>query len=727
MPPARTAKRSFLALPLAALLLALAACGGGGGADPGAPAPSPGDDKGTDDTSSGTLAFDTPNAGRVAGYPVWATGAVLVAGHRVAQEANDVMQARSAQDERACGVGGRVLRAWDDVDASGSPSAGDRVRLTFERCQHAATVPSVDGRTELTLESVGPGDAFAARWQLSGPGLEFGAVALMPQHGVEGQARLQWSRTPARESLEVTGTGDQVLRLPFAGLLAAADRITEFRLAKQLRWDEARSVVEAAMRYDSPDLGGSFGVRTTAPLRAWFDRLPEPFAGQGSFEMRGRNQDTVRVTVVNGGNGSERPLSVSLDARGDGSVEATGAGDWFDFGPHSNHFFADTSPAGRGDVYAYDPADFQVRSLPWGHRPVPVGSVLPLQFTRPVADGAWRWRLVELGIVEPFPARDADTEVPVVVERLGALILVRPLQPLRHSHRYALRLDTGEFQGGQMQVRASTGEVMAWSGTTAFRFETPDHLNPQAYFYNDSTILTPGESGRVEAAPQPEGAPAVSYRWRQIDGTPVVLDTPDARTSTIRLAGAGQGIGIARLQLTVTLPSGESASKELVVRTMHDTTGAWFSALRAPENAFEFLPRVITAWSGPATGRLEASVRNGRLVLRHTELVQRNVWGYRDWTLEFASGDGRALAPGRYTEASSSALGERLPGAPVVEFTRAGVVLVPWRSEFTLHELETDATGQVTRLAIDVRLEGVGGDVPTTGSVRIGSTRPPAF
>lgn len=723
-------KRSVLALTLATTLLALAACGGGGGGggETAAPAPSPGDGKGPDDTSAGTLAFDANNAGRVAGYPLWASASVLAAGHANAEDARALLRAGVAQDELACNPGGRVLRSWVDVDGNGVAGPGDRVQLVYERCARQGQSANFNGRVTLTLESFDAANGFAARWDLAAPGLAFETQGTADV-ALQGEARLQWSRTPAREALEVTGSGDQVLQLPFAGLTAAADRLSEFRLTKQLRWDEARTLVEVAMRFDSPELGGSFGVRTTAPLRAWFDRQPEPFAGQGGFEMRGRNQDTVRVTVANGGGQPTGTLALALDARGDGSVEATGSGDWSAVTPRTSHFFADTSPAGGTHVQPYQPDEFQLRSLPWGIRPVPVDSVLPLQFTRPVADAAWRWRLVELGRVEPFPSGDASTEVPVAVERVGALVLVKPLQPLRHSHRYELRLDTGEVQSGQMLVRATTGEVMAWSTSGAARFETPDVLNPRASFFNDSAILTPAETGQVEAAPQPDGAPPVSYRWRQIDGTPVLLDTPDARTSTVRLAGPGQGIGTARLQLTMALASGESASTEVVVRTMHDTTGAWFSALRAPENfpTPEFPPRLVTAWSGPATGRLEARVINGHLVVMQTESAQPDVWRYRDWRLEFASGDGSPLVPGRYTNASSALHPGRVPGSPLVEFLRAGVLMWPAPKEFTVHELETDATGQVTRLAIDVRLESAGGGLPTTGSVRLGSSRPPAF
>lgn len=336
-----------------AVAVVLSACGGGGGGGggDGAAGTGTGNVGGGIDAST-ILAFTTANAGRVAGYPLWASELMLRIGQAVSEEVSAAAKQSRATVVTVNCSSGTLQRSWADKDGNGTLGAGDEITLDFSACAREPLARSAQGRITVLLDSVTSGGDFVARVVLPAPGMVLAAVVGAPgpaDFRVSGQTRMALAHSKLRHTLLIGGGSDDAIAFDFPGAGFAADRISAFRLDKTLRWDEARTQLDIRMHYDSPELGGSFDVSMPAPLRSWLDELPEPDAQQGSFAMRGRGGDLVSVTI---GSASRGPsdLSVTLDLGGNGSVDARGQGTWESAGLVSGVFFADYTPGGRGNT-----------------------------------------------------------------------------------------------------------------------------------------------------------------------------------------------------------------------------------------------------------------------------------------------------------------------------------------------------------------------------------------
>jgi len=486
---------------------------------------------------------------------------------------------------------GTLQRSWTDKDGNGTLGAGDEITLDFNACAREPLARSAQGRITVVLGSLtGSGD-FVARVLLPAPGIVLAAVVGTPgpaDFRVSGQTRLELSRSELRHELLIGGGNDDAIAFDFPGAGFAADRITAFRLEKTHRWDEARTQVAIHMRYASPELGGSFDVSMPTPLRSWLDELPEPGPQQGSFAMRGRGGDLVSV-AIGGANRGTSDLSVALDLGGNGSVDARGEGTWEGIGLVSGVFFADYTPGGRRSTYAYNAYELTLRSPFVGGSTLPVDTTFSLQFTRPVAGAAaWRWRLVNQGRMDQMPT--AGVEVPVQVEIHGALVKLKPTQPLRYSHRYQLLVDTGEPTANGQLMRATTGGTLSRYGGSIGAFTTPNILNPQSSLAGHLTLKA-GAPVEAVGLPPPGGAPdGIRYLWTQLGGTPLTINRPDERSTLIGLAPGASGVGSATVRLTVSVDGpNNSESADFVLRTVADTSGAWLSRLRVPRNLGDWL------------------------------------------------------------------------------------------------------------------------------------------
>ncbi len=709
-----------------ALCVGLSACGGGGGSGSAGPAlPGTGGGGGTGATGNppGDLNFTLANAGRVAGYPIWASEALLRVGFVLGQEMAAAGAHVGASASGDCASSGTWARTLDDNDGSRSLSTGDVLTLRFNACSREPLAPSVDGGVRLTLLGVAPNGGFVARLVLAAPGLAIGrsvGATRDVDYRLSGQATLELEDTGTRSTLRVSAeTGDEMV-FDFPGSGVAADRVSRFRLERAQRWDEARTVIDLRLRYESPELGGGFDVRTPAPVRAWLDMVPEAYAQQGSLEMRGGDGDLVGLTITSTGALSP-DFAVTLDQGGNGSVDGRGEGAWGMSDLTRGFLFSDYSAGGRGGTYAYVADEFSLRP-PYRNLQGPgIGGAVRVQFTRPPVDtAAWRWRLVDRGRL-PF-GEDAGAEVPLRVEQQGALFLVQPVQPLRYSRRYVLELQTGVPTPHGQLLRADNGGSIDLRDGTVTGFDTPDYLNPRVYFGGPARQLVAGQALRLIAGPLAADAPAVAYRWVQTGGTPVLIEQDTTPEVLVRLAGPGAGLGLAQLRLSLTLPDGTSESTDYTLRTLHDTSGPWISVLRLPSQGFTRPERI--EWGGPAVGSLVASEAGGGLQVAYTDTAGP-AGNFADWTLAVGSADGQPLAPGRYVDAWGQTSPARPPGVPLLDFTVAGSSLVPNGSEFEILEIERDAGGQITRLALDYVVRGSGDYTPITGSVRLNSILAP--
>ena len=710
------------ALALAALL---SACGGGGGdaAGSGGGTGSAGGGLGDTDAST-TLAFTKANAGRVAGYPLWASELMLRIGQAVSEEVAAAAKQPGATVTTVNCTSGTLQRSWADKDGNGTLGAGDEVTLDFSACAREPLARSAQGRITVVLDSVTDSSDFVARVMLPAPGIVLAAVVGTPgpaDFRVSGQTRVELSRSERRHALLIGGGSNDTIAFDFPGASFAADRITAFRLEKTHRWDEARTQLDIRMHYDCPELGGGFGVSMPSPLFSWLDELPEPGPQQGSFAMRGRGGDLVSLVI---GSASRRSsdLFVTLDLGGDGGVDARGEGTWEGIGLVSGVFFADYTPGGRSNTYAYNADEFTLR-LPFiGGGTLPVDTAFSLQFTRPVAGAeAWRWRLLDQGRLDQMPT--AGVEVPVQVQIHGARIVLKPALPLRYSRRYELLVDTGEPTADGQRMHATTGGTLSRYRGSIGAFTTPNILNPQSSLAGHLTLKA-GATVEAVGLPPPSGAPAsLRYQWTQLSGTPLTIDNPNERSTVIGLARGGSGVGSATVRLTVSVDgAGSSESADFVLRTVADTSGDWLSRLRVPMDLADWFSPPKELWSGPAVGTLTASQLGARLSLTYAETADPT-HPNGNWSLELSSADGQALRPGIYANAYSSGWYERPPGVPTLDLVSGQIRPSSVQGEFVIHELDVDGAGRDTRLALDVTAPQGSGPVTARGAVRINSTR----
>lgn len=716
-----SAKLRTLACALALASL-LSACGGGGGAaDSGSAGGGAGGGAGGT-VASTPLAFTTANAGRVAGYPLWASELMLRIGQAISEEVAAAAKQSAATITTVNCTSGTLQRSWTDKDGNRTLGAGDEITLEFIACAREPLARSAQGRITIVLDSVtGSGD-FVARVVLPAPGMVLASVVGMPgptDFRVSGQTRVEISRSELHHALLIGGGSGDAIAFDFPGANFAADRITAFRFEKTHRWDEARTQLDIRMHYDCPELGGSFDVSMPTPLRSWLDELPEPGPQQGSFAMRGRGGDLVSVAI---GSASRGPsdLSLTLDLAGNGSVDARGEGTWEGIGLVSGVFFADYTPGGRGNTYAYNASEFTLR-LPFvGSSTLPVDTIFSLQFTRPVAGAAaWRWRLMEQGRLDQMPS--VGVEVPVQAELYGALIKLKPTQTLRYSHRYELLVDTGEPSAGGQQMRATTGGTLSRHRGSIGAFMTPNILNPQSSLAGHLTLKA-GAMVEAVGVPPPSGAPAgIRHQWTQLGGTPLAIEKPNERSAPIRLAPGSSGVGSATVRLTVSVDgAGNSESEDFVLRTVADTSGTWLSRLRVPMDLADWFNPPKELWSGPAVGTLTASQQGARLSLAYAEAADPT-HPNGNWSLELSSADGQALRPGIYANAYSSGWYERPAGVPTLDLVSGQIRPSSVQGEFVIHELEVDGAGRITRLALDFTAPQGSGPVNSSGAIRINS------
>ena len=717
----------------AAVVLALAGCGGGGSSSSGsAPSPpvtgtgtgtTPGGGTSGNTTPAGvTLKFTSANAGRVAGYPLWASEGLMRLGNALSDDVVATVKQKKATESGACdGSTGTWSRAFLDNDGNGAVSAGDEITMQFVGCHREPLARTVDGAASVKITSVDSSGGFVAAVAIAGPGIAISATVgeKNPDFRVSGKARLALSISDTRRTLVVgDGASDEVV-FDFPWLSVGGDRLTAFRMEKSQHWDEARSYLDLRMRYTSPELGGSFDASTPVSISSWLDTLPDPRPGQGWLLMQGAANDQVRIDVLSAGGGF-KDINVKVDFGGDGVLDMAGDAAWTDAGLISGYFFADYTPGGRGNTFAIDPNEFSVRRFNVA-KAVGTQETLKIQFTRPPAGVAsWTWRLLDKG---PLPGgTGVAQEVAITVQNLGALVLINPTQPLRYSRQYALVLDTGTPTTQGQLLRATTGGTLDLYQGSVTGFQTPDYLNPRPGFFKLPMYLDPVQGTRVGTFAQADGAPLVTYSWTQVAGQPVVIATPAAAQTDVSLGAGATGIGSATLRLTMALADGTSESADIVIRTVHDTaTRPWASVLHVRQLGFNDPEQFI--WGSPAVGQLLIAGGGDRLTINYVDKAGP-AYQYPDWSLQLRTGDGTALKPGKYTNAWSAGAVGRPAETNLLEFDMRRIGFLPWGSDFTILELESDGSGAITKLALDFVVRGIGDYTPTTGSVRWNSSLP---
>ena len=710
----------------AGLLLAsvlLASCGGGGGGDSGSgggtPPPAAGDPR-------GLVALTVGNVGDAAGTAMYAAELALMAGQALIDETLALGAERTSSRAVNCGelIASRATARLIDTDGSGAPSAGDRIDIDYDSCHSARLDYVVRGRLSLHISTLQAG----GRAGLSGV-IDFGsapgglvlASRSFPdaeQLRLQGRLRLNYERSDFRTRLQASAEADRELRLVYPA--NPGYRLSAFGFDKTTLYDQAQSTLGLTGRLEGDTIGGAVLLSTPRPLINYIGNYPEPHSSQGRIEIEGAGSARARVMPDVSAPGSATGsynVRVELDLRGNGGIDASGSTNWSNIAAgylwwdelQALPYRTETLEAGAGPrlITAFTNADAWPRE-----------EVLRVQLSQPPGPGAQLVaRLMDIGLRAPVGNDGTGVPVEVAVEQQlqGASLRVRPLQPLRPSHRYRLELSNDGNWSSVRQVWLPRSGMQPMAVNPSIPFATADTLRPVIGAPTGALIVRDG-SARLTATDSRMG-PGTRYRWSQASGPALVFDSPDGAETAVRLLDRSGGVGAAFVRLTVTNVAGDSESIEREVRTVGDAAATWLLHFSSPPG--EYVGGGVTEYLGEQLGSFTFQPF-------HAGAIQILYWPHSFpnppsavWSLGFSNGSQTTLLTvGRYV---------MVPGAqgPQIGLSGNGRAcgVGNGSGEFEVVELERDASDTPTRLAVDFT-QSCGGGLALRGSIRFNSTRP---
>jgi len=228
--------------------------------------------------------------------------------------------------DEPCAVSGTVSISFDDVDLSGSPTAGDVLTIAYHGCMD--TPFETLGGTVTTVYTQIGANSLSARMTLS----QFSDVASRHAMTVNGAMLLDFSQPGGTvEVTRVTADGSVVAsvstHLPFSDTVTLLGGFVE-----ELTYDasalpppgssqagRAASTIKGALQ--SAAAGGIVDVSTlaSAPITKYD---AEAYPRAGTVQVRGRT-GSLLVTVL-----SAASVQLALDANGDGLAESTETVGW---------------------------------------------------------------------------------------------------------------------------------------------------------------------------------------------------------------------------------------------------------------------------------------------------------------------------------------------------------------------------------------------------------------
>lgn len=707
-----TRRRAGAAVAAAALWLA--GCGGGGGTAEGEE-PGSGGGGGGGGTA---LAFRSDNVGYAAGFALYAGDLAA----RSAQLAIDALRDRAGIEPRSCAAG-TVQRDWTDADRNGRMSAGDVLAMRFSECMVYSPNIVLDGAVEIRVRSVGDAglDHLTAEVRIGSGGLYIGSNLPSREPMVGGSFVVGWAREEKEAVLTVSASAADDFRREFQyGGAPTRDVMRGLQLVKRVRHDLARSVVTLAMRYESGELGGSFEVSTPVPIYGGLSVYPGPASDQGRMVLRGADGDLATLSLRDD---PVYPLALDFDDGGDGSIDAVGRGRWVDLG---NGYLWQDVTAWTTNTLPYEQGVFQLSNPYRGGATVPVTGTLRLQFTRPLdATRPLKIRLVDYGRIydiQPPPLLDH----PVQVERHGALVLVRLLEPLRYSRNYSLLLETGDSDGQSRVYDEQGRELVLVGGPFIGSLRSPDELRPiiqlasaQSMVEAQRSVVLSGEASVTDPAT------LLRAQWSQVDGPSVVFDGPSSLRTGVRLqAGVASLPTRVRVRLTLHHTSGAQESTDMELKAAAGPLPAQGPSFRfcgpAAGGAGEFCEA-----GGSATGDFVVGpgYPEGAVFFSYGEFPGATSRGFY---LSIAPPTGSQVAAGDVVDAPLLINSPVFPsGGWQLGLQQLGLDCTPaGNARLVVHEIERGTSGEVTRLAADVQATCTGSSVPLRASVRLESAWP---
>lgn len=694
----------------ATLLALLSACGGGGGggsesSSPTAPA-SP--------SSVAPLRLESGNLREVSKASLSGAELALLVGQYAANQVATVARNGSLQFDVPCSTSGnsnteRIRYTLIDADGNRVPSAGDSITLQYNRCP----APLLDdlfvdsGTLTIRLDTV----ADAEHGSVSGL-IDFGAAS-DPVTGSNGstvtwRGSMQFRRieTVLSEELAVSPSSaddlGQTIRTLNAGVSQSKVLLLQRpTLTRVIDRPTARASVTGSIRISSELLGGSVEVSFAPQLSATLNSN----ADSGNVSVTGASSS--RVVLLPGANSDPTSARIELDANGDGTTETTLGAAWL--GLHRGYLWQEASVP---SAVVNAPSSNFIRLLSQPdfnqNRGVDLSRPLRLQFDRPLAPSTQLYARLRggtssrgdlYGDTSPSSLDRVPQIIDADVQVRGAALLIVPRQPLAWGVIYQLLLaDSSDFMVAPV-LRDTTGQAQALLNVQVSSFNTDDRLWPVVTGAGVRSLLLPGRSISISATAPFATALPLRWRWSQIDGPPVVIDTPDAASTTVRLpAGTAAGSARALLQLTLTDAVGRSSSSPVAIQVgnpvgLDTLLYVTYSETPLTPGAVHLYTQQMGPLSaaGPISGQPRVSIT----------FQETRPEGER-WWLDLAAPGGAAPAVGNYIGAWDmfTLLNGDAATTPMLT-VGGGFNCSSQTGRFQVLDIAFDANGQLQRLAAD--------------------------
>lgn len=691
--------------------LALQGCGGGGGG---------GDSGGSSEPDrSSALKLDAVNFGAVSAQGLRAAETPLKLGQHAALEVSRLARSGALQMDSLC-YAGTAHYTLVDADGNGVPSAGDSVNIAYARC-HLEYFGDVeyDGTLIIRLSSVND----ALNGAVAGT-LDLGAGIASHDRKTTWLGSLDFRRTASvlHEQLEVSATAADDLRRSVkvttaSGTVSQVDAYQRPQVVRVLERDAARASISGSASLASDALGGRLDVTIDSPLSAYFDT----HADSGSVRIGGASNTRISLNASVSGSSA---MQAELDSNGDGVVDSTASLDWNSL--FTGYVFAERSSPAMGFLASRNDQFLRLLSEPTfnQNQGVDVAAPLRLQFDRPLAANSVLFaRLVDLGEtldglygVYDNALSDAALIVEADVQFHGAVVLVQPRVKLRYGHDYQVLVSNiGDFEHAQaVTLRTASGTAEINLNVQVAGFNSDDMLWAAVSGAGNRSVVMPGRVTSINATVPRGTSLPLRYQWTQLSGPSLVVGSPTAGSTTVRLAdGSAPGISIAELQLTVTDAIGRNsvAAVQLQVANLAGASEQLYFASQAGD----YIGAGHThAYSGQ-TGSFLTDTTRGFLSVAYFE-------GGRgaNWNLQMSDASGGVPAVGTYTGAVG--FGGLTNNVTQMDFYGSGRAC-RGSSTFNVLEITLDGTGVVQKLAVDFEQICLDSNTPAPlrGSVRINS------
>jgi hypothetical protein len=546
--------------------------------------------------------------------------------------------------------------------------------------------------------------------------LTFG-VASPVSVGLAGSMQFEWSQTDLQTALRVQAAPSDDLRVVVSDGVnpSITESIRQPDLSKTLKYDEARAIVSMTYRYESQAFLGSVGVSTPQPLRAYLGTYPEA----GRIELAGAAGSKL-VLTPNFTTNSDR-FQLALDRNGDGATDFSDTLHWTE-STVGYLWWDGTTPLSWGSptIYArnFSTTDFfAVVTLKWE---TATSSTVRVQFTRPLAatTPALYFRFVDQGS-SPYDGTPL-TNVAATSDIHGAIVIVRPVQPLRHARYYGLEVSLdGVNWSSEVMAQDTLGNSSSsyqWVGRSLV---TPDNL--RAVVAAEAGVLL-AASDRLNlsgTASVSTSRTIVAYHWSQVSGSPLAFDAPEAaQTHVFWGATPPSGVQDAVVQLTVTDSAGDTDTTLVSVQSANIAGAAHVLYFRSASGDYIGGGRTVVASDGSGSFS-DVTPYTGTFFMQFNG-SGGNAGLYR--ALIFGTVATVPLTTGAYENAA------RIPNAGqsnVLEFAGDSRNCSQTSGRFDVLELQTDAAGNYLKLAVDFEQHCESASAPPLfGSYRINSTIP---